>query len=848
MPIDARRPSVRPLFTLSAGLAIACGSGGGDAPTGGGPAIAEVRLTQRAVTLTSLNDSVRLVAGAYDERNSSVAGVTFSWRSLTPAVASVLDANGLVRAQANGVSKVVVTGGGKSDTATVTVQQQTNSVLPSVANASLEVGDTLYLTAVLRDARGTTIAGRSVAWTSENESIVTVSAAGMVVARAIGSANVVAAGDGRTATIPIAVAGSVGPFIDAVSPDTIVPGATLTITGRELTAGGVPTVTIAGVAAGIASSSPTQIVLQAPSAPALGCTPTQRAALAVTTGPRTRTRLHPMKTAVRRTLAVGESITMLDAASVLCNELVGAGRYIMSVFNTSAALSSTTGLRVRGAVATTNAAISFSSSSLAQRVVPASVVPGTRVDDALLSADREHFRRLEWTRRIVREAGSPLRQWERVRRERAAGRPAGAPSLSLSAATRAVGDTLTLRYHYASCSEFTPVRARVVYSGSRSIVLEDVTAPRANSADAELIAMGREFDAVQFPILARDFGDPLRLDATLNGDGRIFMLFTPLVGQTPALAFVSPCDFYPVSTFAASNEAEIFYARPAASTDSINRWRFGMRSTLIHEVKHITAAAERLARYGLANPILEESWLEEGLARIAEEQYSRTFTNGGSWKGNAGFAGMECELRWCDSRPYMMTRHFNALYTNFLHSDSLTFLGPVPVDADASFYGSAWSLARWAIDHFATDEAAFIRALVNGPETGVSNITARTGLAYPQIVSDYSLAMFLDDLPGFTPSRSVLRFPSWNLRAVMGGMNAINPYIDGNPWALAFPLLARMSPNGNFTSDVSSLRSGRAAFFDVTIAGNGVPQMLELQSATGGPPASNIRVTFVRVQ
>lgn len=848
MPIAMSRPLARTPAPAAILLALACGGGGGDAPTGGGSGVADVRLAVRTVTLSSINDSTRLVAAAYDANNSVVNGVTFSWRSLTPVVASVLDANGLVRAQANGVTKVVVTGGGKSDTATITVQQATSSVLPSVANAALEVGDTLILTALLRDARGTPIAGRAVAWTSQDESIATVNAAGMLVARAIGATSIVASGDGRTATIPITVAGAVGPFIDAISPDTILPGGTLTITGRELTNGGAPSVSIAGVGASITSASATQIVLQAPSAAELGCSPTQGAALAVTSGPRTRSRLHPMKTAARRTLAVGESVTLLDATSIRCNELVGAGRYVMSVFNISAALSSTAALRVRGAVATTLAASSSSTVSLALRAVSAPVVPGTRVDDARMSADREHFRRLEWARRVVRDAGSPLRQWEGVRRERAAGRPAGAPSLSVSAATRAVGDTLTLKYHYANCSAFTPVRARVVYSGSRSIVLEDVAAPRANRADAELIAMGQEFDAVQFPILARDFGDPLRLDATLNGDGRIFMLFTPLVGQTPALAFVSPCDFYPASTFAASNEAEIFYARSAAASDSINRWRFGMRSTVIHEVKHITAMAERLARHGFANPILEESWLEEGLARLSEEQYSRTFSNGGNWKGNVGFAGMDCELRACDSRPYMMTRHFDALYTSFLHSDSLSFLGPVPVDADASFYGSAWSMARWAIDHFATDEAAFIRALVSGPETGVSNITARTGLAYPQVVSDYSLAMFLDDLPGFTPSRSVLRFPSWNLRAVMGGMNAINPYINGNPWTLAFPLLARVSPNGNFTSVVSSLRSGRAAFFDVTIAGSGVPQLLELQSPSGGPPASNVRVAFVRVQ
>ena len=107
------------------------------------------------------------------------------------------------------------------------------------------------------------------------------------------------------------------------------------------------------------------------------------------------------------------------------------------------------------------------------------------------------------------------------------------------------------------------MEARVVYAGSRAVVLEDVAAPRDRTMDADCRAIGDEFDRVQYPLLRDNIGDPF----AMKGDGRVAMLFTRFVNDSVAgtAGYVSACNFYPKSTFAASNENEVLYARVATA-------------------------------------------------------------------------------------------------------------------------------------------------------------------------------------------------------------------------------------------------------------------------------------------
>lgn len=79
------------------------------------------------------------------------------------------------------------------------------AVILDPTTGSLTVGQTMGLTVTLKDAAGRTLAGRAVAWTSSDDAVATVSAAGLVSAVAEGSTTIRATSEGKSAQIGIVV-------------------------------------------------------------------------------------------------------------------------------------------------------------------------------------------------------------------------------------------------------------------------------------------------------------------------------------------------------------------------------------------------------------------------------------------------------------------------------------------------------------------------------------------------------------------------------------------------------------------------------------------------------------------
>ena len=88
---------------------------------GGAPATGVQRVTVAPSTSTrEVGQTVQLTATALDKKGSVVSGVTFTWGSSAPSVATV-NASGLVTAVAAGMATITATGGGKNGNASVTV-------------------------------------------------------------------------------------------------------------------------------------------------------------------------------------------------------------------------------------------------------------------------------------------------------------------------------------------------------------------------------------------------------------------------------------------------------------------------------------------------------------------------------------------------------------------------------------------------------------------------------------------------------------------------------------------------------------------------------------------------------
>jgi len=637
-----------------------------------------------------------------------------------------------------------------------------------------------------------------------------------------------------------------------IAPDTLRPGALIAIEGSGFATG--PLDNDLAITSGsvtipvhVVIATPTRLDVRLPDAAGFPCVPTGEQTLRITSGQRTVSRPVTVAVARRITLAKGESLNLLAPSATWCTELDGGttgARYNVAVLNTSRTATVTTGVQVRassiGVPAPVLAAAPVHGSPL---LAPRTITGGLPASLPTEHAHDDHAAHLGRERDRARAAGSLTDAWatERARRaERVRGNVAAVVSTQISE-----GQLVQRTAMYHSCAAATTLTARVVYAGTRTVVLEDIASSRARRMDAELRALGREFDDVVYPMLLAQVGDPLALDAAMQGDGRVTMLFTPYVNDSApgTTGYVTACNLYPRSTHAHSNEDALFYARVPAMSEAPAAWHRMVRSTVVHEAKHLASFAERLVR----GASFEEPWLEEATARIAEELYARTFSRG-AWRDNTGWSGsLQCEVYQCDGRPLLMWKHFPVLHDYFAGVESLTPLGGA-TNGDVTFYASGWSLVRWAVDHYAVQEGAFVRDLVRGvrgahgsTSTGIAALSAATGRPAEELLAEWSLANLLDDRPGFTPSRSTLSFPGWHVPDLMAGLSAMN---DARYSARPLPV---RDVTGDRQVSVPPLRGFSASFLEAAVAPHAA-QILELRGAHGGVVPNAIRLAIVRVE
>ncbi len=155
----------------------------------------------------ALGQTVQLTATLRDASGSVLTGRTVTWSSSNLAVATV-SASGLVTAGAvASQATITATSEGQSGAATVTVVSNAPvaSVTVTPATASVAVGQTVQLTATLRDANGNVLSGRTVLWTSDNAVVATVDGTGLVTGVSAGPAVITATSEGKSGSASVTV-------------------------------------------------------------------------------------------------------------------------------------------------------------------------------------------------------------------------------------------------------------------------------------------------------------------------------------------------------------------------------------------------------------------------------------------------------------------------------------------------------------------------------------------------------------------------------------------------------------------------------------------------------------------
>ena len=789
-----------------------------------------------------------LSADVRDQFGAVMRGQAVAWTSANVAVAGV-DAAGVVTGNTVGSTSITASVAGTLATATVTVTPPpVASVVISALAGPLGVGQTTQLVVTLRDRNGGSVGARPVTWTSSDAAVASVDNAGKLLAVAIGTATISATSEGIVGTATVVVtdaAGAIAPVIGAVSPAVLVPGASAVISGTGFDALATNNVvTMRGVVARITASSATQLTVTVPCL-ASGSVPVQ-----VTTNLRAGPAFTHQLAAPQRTVALGQALVFNDVA---CSELPAApagARYVIAVFNASTNENSLVDFELGGNPATVAASPVFvAGSPLRTREL---LAPGPDAE-----RDRAHWQMLERNRATLAEGRSL------TPRQPLLSRSPGATAVP------SVGDRRDFYYTYLSGCRDTTVKmfGRVLYAGARAIIWEDTAntlrAATEPALDAYYQKLGAIFDQDQYDVIRANFGDPLRRDAATDNDGHLNMVFSEKLIGSGAAAFVSSCDQFPTTTFVASNYGQLFYGSvPTSRTPNINStnspdgWFNFMARTVVHEVKHIAALSARVANG--ANS--EESWLEEGSARHAEELWVRQYMHRVPWRGNTSFGSATTNGIFCDFHPenatcnaadtlrrpgYGMRRHFNELRNKLIQPWNFSVYGDGTGQAGSTFYQTSWSLVRYAIDRYAASDAEFLTALTNSTGSGIANLSALAGTSSDKLLGGWALALYADDFPGLLAPSADLQIPTWDLRGIYAGLNG------DALWSGTFSSRFMLQPVpltfGSFTSPRPGLRGGANAYFE--IAGSPtVPQMLTVRAIGGGNPSQNLRVALARLQ
>lgn len=120
---------------------------------------------------------------------------------------------------------------GPAPVASVTVSPPTNTLAPQ---------ETVQLTAVLRDAAGTQLTGRTINWTASPSQSATVSSTGLVTAIAAGVVTVTATSEGKSGSAQVTVVAPVATVVVSATTTTLVPQQSLQLTVVLQDAGGAP--------------------------------------------------------------------------------------------------------------------------------------------------------------------------------------------------------------------------------------------------------------------------------------------------------------------------------------------------------------------------------------------------------------------------------------------------------------------------------------------------------------------------------------------------------------------------------------------------------------------------------
>lgn len=373
---------------------------------------------------------------------------------------------------------------------------------------------------------------------------------------------------------------------------------------------------------------------------------------------------------------------------------------------------------------------------------------------------------------------------------------AGAAPQPSAAAPPVVGDERTFKVcSNMQCSAFDNVGAVAQTVGAHVAIYIDTLAPSPGLNQTALDSLAGIFDTRLYPIDTATFGAVSDIDA----NSVVIVLMTPTVNKLVSKAecsdgfiagFFFSGDLDPdPSTAAQFNNGEIFYSLVADSDGTLScahttsQLERMMPVTFVHEFQHMINFVQKVRIRGGNS---EDTWLDEGLARYAEENAGRKFLADGD---SAAFS------------QFAIDPVFDAyLYFGSTGNSALLFAADT---GGLEPLGAGWLFVRYLVDQFGD---SLPKHLVQTAQTGQANIAARTNKPFDSTVTRWSLSNWVSDLPGFAAPPE-LKYTSWRFRNTFASLHAQDPTDFPSAFPLAPPVFAPDAVAANGT-----LRAGSGIY------------------------------------
>jgi hypothetical protein len=247
--------------------------------------------------------------------------------------------------------------------------------------------------------------------------------------------------------------------------------------------------------------------------------------------------------------------------------------------------------------------------------------------------------------------------------------------------------------------------------------------------------------------------------------------------------------------------------------------RQGTRGTISHEFQHMINAGNRILN-GASS--FEAVWLDEGLAHFAEEVNGRNERGFGDLQtlsdGDVFVSGNQADI---DIYNAFFFQNFARLRTWLQRPDTSSALS-AHADVNLSSRGAIWSLLRWTADNYSGGAPrALTRKLVAGPDSGVPNLTSKSGQPLDSLLAGWLTAIYADHL-GISNLAAKFNYQSYNIRSVEDGINSG-----------VYPLQVTTLTAGASIGTTS--RSGSGTYYRVSLAANSPRTVLVVD-----PSGSNV--------